>query len=254
MRKLAIALAFAALALPILAEEVLTNEDMAKMASQGWGDAVMIAKIREAPEVDFHLGVDDLLALRRAGVGEAVIRAMLDRSKPATPQPANDMSDGLGLDLVGVSLKTNSGLVPLHIVRGDMSSVGFGPYRNTFMNYPGLRARVRTHDLRPLLLVKSGVALTGGRYFLAKLDSDTGNGVRSLKVSSLKAGLRAMFGSDRGVMAPDSDWVIPFDAVEEKDGIWRVTAKHDLEPGEYGWYVNLNAGPQGAGLFDFAID
>jgi hypothetical protein len=34
----------------------------------------------------------------------------------------------------------------------------------------------------------------------------------------------------------------------------------DLEPGEYGWYVNLHAdasqgvSPQGGGLFDFGID
>ncbi len=242
------------LALPLLAEEALTNQDVVKMISAGLGEAVIVAKVREAPAVDFHLGVDDLLALRRAGVSEAVVQAMLDRSKAAVPEPAQAVAVGLGMDLVAVSLKTAEGRAPLRIVRGDMSSAGFGPYRNSFVNYPGLRARVRTHERRPTLLVKSETPLEGGRYFLAKLDSDTGNGVRSLKVSSFKSGLRAMFGSDRGVMAPDSDWTIPFETAEESPGLWRVTPKRDLEPGEYGWYVHLTAGPQGAGLFDFGVD
>jgi hypothetical protein len=242
------------LALPLLAEEILTNQDVVKLVSAGLGEEVAIAKVREAPKVDFHLAVDDLLSLRQAGVTERVVAAMLDRAKPVPQEPAAAMVEGLGMDLISVSLKTGDGTAPLKIVRGDMSSTGFGPYRNSFVNYAGLRARVRTHERRPVLLVKSSSALSGGGYFVAKLDSDTGNGVRSLKVSSFKSGLRAMFGSDRGAMAPDSDWVLPFDVVEESPGLWRVTLKQDLEPGEYGWYVHLTAGPQGAGLFDFGID
>lgn len=245
------------LALPLLAEETLSNQDVVKLVSAGLGAEVVTAKVREAQKVDFHLGVDDLLALRKAGVGEKVVAAMLDREKPAAPAPAEPaaaMAESLGMDLVAVSLATADGTAPLRIVRGDMSSAGFGPYRNSFVNYPGLKARVRTRDRRPTLLVKSSSALAGGHYFFAKLDSDTGNGVRSLKISSFKSGLRAMFGSDRGALAPDSDWVIPFETAEESPGLWRVSVKQDLEPGEYGWYVHLTAGPQGAGLFDFGID
>ncbi|HXO20951.1 MAG TPA: hypothetical protein VOA87_13635 [Thermoanaerobaculia bacterium] len=244
------------LGFPLLAEEVLTNQDVIRMVAAGLGEAVVVAKVREAPQVQFLLAVDDLLALRKAGVSEPVVQAMLDRAKPqSAPQgPAPAMPEGLGMDLVTVSLKTEGGRAPLHLVRGDMSSAGFGPYRNSFMNYPGLHSKIRTRDRRPALLVKSETALAGGHYFFAKLDSDTGNGVRSLKVSSFKAGIRAMFGSDRGAMAPDSDWVVPFEAVEESPGLWRVVLKHDLEPGEYGWYVDMTAGLQGAGLFDFGID
>jgi len=238
---------------PLLAEEALTNEGVLKMISLGLGDEVVVAKIKEAPRVAFHLEVDDLVALREAGVSQAVIGAMLERTKPVTP-PAPLMPANLGMEVVSVSLKGADGETPVSLIRGDMSSAGFGPYRNMFMNYPGLKARTRTHDRRPVLLVTSESAITGGHYFLAKLDVDDDDGVRSLKISSAKSGLRAAFGSDRGLMAPDEDWVVPFEAVEESPGLWRVTAKKDLQPGEYGWYVNLGAGIQGAGLFDFGVD
>ena len=43
-------------------------------------------------------------------------------------------------------------------------------------------------------------------------------------------------------------------AFEETTGLWRVTPKTSLEPGEYGWYVDLGTGPQADGLFDFGVD
>jgi hypothetical protein len=114
---------------------------------------------------------------------------------------------------------------------------------------------VRTHDRRPSILVKSTAPLSGGNYFLAKLDVDQDDGVRSLKISSAKAGLKGMFGNTRALTAPDPEWTIPFESVEESPGIWRVTAKTDLAPGEYGWYVDLDSNNgQGAGLFGFGID
>jgi len=102
---------------------------------------------------------------------------------------------------------------------------------------------------------------------LAKLDPDRLNDVRSLKIGQA---LRRR-GNPGGLLAPDSDWVFPFDVKEESPGTWRVTVKHDLEPGEYGWYVNLPEADansaysmtaaelaaicfEGGGLFDFGID
>jgi hypothetical protein len=254
MRRIAVALVLLLLPLALLGEEALTNNDVIKMVQAGLADEVVAGKVKEAPRVAFHLEVDDLLALREAGVSQAVIGAMLERNKPAAPPPAPAMPANLGMEVVSVSLKGVEGETPVSLIRGDMSSAGFGPYRNMFMNYPGLKARARTHDRHPVLLVHSDTAITGGRYFLAKLDPDDDDGVRSLKISSVGNRFKAAFGSDRGVMAPDPDWTVPFDAVEESPGLWRVTVKKDLPPGEYGWYVNFGAGVQGAGLFDFGVD
>jgi hypothetical protein len=252
-------------------EDALTNQDVIKMVAAGLGDSLVIAKIREAAAVDFALEVDDLVKLRKAGVNETVVQAMLERkasaawpAAPAAPVPAVggnpenpwlSMQEDLGYELVKVALKTTEGTVMrIPILRGDISSVGFMGFGAVFVNYPGLRAQVRTHDKRPAILVKSMTPLTGGRYFITKLDVDEDDGIRSLKISSAKAGLKGVFGNTRGMIAPDPDWTLPFDSVEESPGIWRVTPKKDLNPGEYGWYVDLGAGGQAGGIFSFGVD
>jgi hypothetical protein len=242
------------------AEEVLRNQDVIKMVSAGLSEEVIAAKVTEAPQVDFELSVDDLVALRKAGVGDRVVRSMLDRSKAsasgrttallASPEP--------GYELVDVSLKTPEGVVPLRLIRGEVSSAGVGPFSNAFMNYAGLHSSVRTRDKQPVLLIKSSTAPEVGSYFYAKLDSDQRNGVRSLKISAMITRKNR----PGGRLAPDRSWVIPFDVQKESPGLWRVTVKQNLEPGEYGWYVNLveadpilhPVNPQGGCIFDFGVD
>lgn len=242
------------LSLPLMGEEALTNQDVVKMVQAGLGEEVVIAKIREAPQVSFHLGVDDLVSLRKDGVGEHVVQAMLDRNRPAPPSPEREMATHLGMEVIDVSLKTQGKTLPLVLVRGELSTAGFGPWQNMFMNYQGLHSRVRTPDRRPTLLVKSSAPIADRRYFIGKLDVDSGNNVRSLKISSGRQGFKAAFGSTVGFMSPDPDWTVPFDVVEEGAGLWRVTPKANLEPGEYGWYVDMGTGVQATGLFDFGVD
>ncbi|MCB1056006.1 MAG: hypothetical protein KDD11_10925, partial [Acidobacteria bacterium] len=150
---------------------------------------------------------------------------------------------------------TSEGNRPLQILRGEISSTGFSAFRVLFMDYPGSHARVRTRDQRASLLIQSQTPLTGGRFFFARLDADEDDGVRSLKISSAKNRFKAGFGgSSRSIAEPDQDWVLPFNAVEESPGIWRVRSEVVLEPGEYGWYVDLGTGPQQNGLFSFGVD
>jgi len=272
--KVIVSLLFLALAVcPVRGEDALTNQDVIKMVSAGLSESLVIAKIQQTSSVNFGLEVEDLVALRKAGVSEKVIQAMLERksgsSWPPSPQGASgsgsagqssldslreDLGD-LGYARVKVAIRTSEGVVRIPILRGDVSSAGFAGFGAIYMNYPGLHAQVRTHDRRPSILVKSTAPLSGGNYFLAKLDVDQDDGVRSLKISSAKAGLKGMFGNTRALTAPDPEWTIPFDSVEESPGIWRVTAKADLAPGEYGWYVDLDSNNgQGAGLFGFGVD
>ena len=240
-----------------VAEEVLRNQDVLKMVSAGLSDEIIIAKVREAPEVDFQLSIDDLVALRKAHVSDRVVGAMLERVKRVPKNPAHSVVTAQ----VGVSLKTVDGALPLRLVTGAVSSVGFGWTSNTFMNFPGLQSRVRTHDKNPGLLVTCPSIPEVGHYFLAKLNPDKKRGARSLKIGQA---IRRM-GTPGGRLAPDSDWVLPFDVQEESPGTWRVTLKGGLEPGEYGWYVNLpdvdnpavymnDTCFMGGGIFDFGID
>jgi len=264
----------ALVSLPLSADERpgLTNESVLTMVKAGLSEELVIAKIQQAPKVEFRLEVDDLLYLKQQKVPEAVIKAMLDRtSRPPmalqpAPASANSAAPGanafesqlayqsevLGIETIRAALVTPEGSVPLRIVRGELSTTAMGIM--VFIDYPGLRARVRTTSKHPALLIQSSTPLTGGRYFLAKLDSDTNDGIRSLKVSSAKGRLKAMFGSSRGFMEPDHDWVVEWAAEEAGENLWKVTPKSDLAPGEYGWYVDMGTGQQQTGLYDFGVD
>lgn len=55
--------------------EVLTNEDVVKMVKAGLGDAAIAQKIVTS-QLNFKLSVDDLIALRKAGVSEYLLQVM----------------------------------------------------------------------------------------------------------------------------------------------------------------------------------
>lgn len=248
-------------------ETGLSNANVVRMISAGLGDSLVVAKIRQSPEANFDLEVDDLIDLKSKGVSEEVVQAMLEWSSPSvfdnTSSPAGSagtstasqigfMQEDLGYETIRVALETSEGEQRLRVQRGEFSTTGMGMM--TFVNYPGLHSRIRTSDHRPRLLVKSRSQLTGGRYFLAKLDSDTDDGIRSLKVSSAKGRFKAMFGNSSKMLEPDRDWTVPYDVEEMGADLWRVVPKEELEPGEYGWYVDLGAGAQQATIFDFGVD
>jgi hypothetical protein len=168
-----------------LAEDVLTNPDVVRMVAAGLGDEIIVAKVQEAPRVNFELAVDDLVALRKAGVSERVVHAMLERNRPTPlhrPVPIREEP------AVGISLKTGEGTTPLHMALGEFSSAGYGPFASVFINYPGLRSPVRVRDRRPVLLVTCSSAPEAGHYFFAKLDPDKRHGVRSLKIGKALRG------------------------------------------------------------------
>jgi hypothetical protein len=236
-----------------IAEEVLRNQDVLKLVSAGLSEEVITAKIREAPQVEFQLTTDDLVALRKAGVSDRVVSTMLERSKPVPRNPAHPAR----AVSTGVSLRVAEGILPLRMVTGEVSP---GWY-SAFMNYPGLQSTIRTRDRRPVLLVNCPYAPAVGHYFFAKLDRDRRRGVRSLKLGQAVKKAEA----PGGRLAPDSSWVLPFDVQEDGPGTWRITLKSDLEPGEYSWYVNLpdpehiqsildNSCFTGGSMFDFGID
>src|ERR1017187_5470059 len=59
----------------------LTNDDVLRLSQGGFGDDVIIAKINSASQAAFHLETDDLISLKKDGVSQAVITAMIKRSE-----------------------------------------------------------------------------------------------------------------------------------------------------------------------------
>ena len=67
--------------------KTLNNDAVIRMSKADLGDAIILQAVRTQP-VDFQTGPDDLVALKQAGVSQAVISAMLARTSGLAQRPA----------------------------------------------------------------------------------------------------------------------------------------------------------------------
>jgi hypothetical protein len=228
------------------AEKPLDNAEIIKLTKLDMGDSVIIAKIKAAASVQFATGTDDLVKLKEAGVSKAVMAAMLERETPAKPSaPAAGAPVGAS---ASVTLESKDGSTSLKMIDGEVRTI-VAPFvgMKRFINFAELTASVRTKDRRPSVTVATDKD-PHKIYWLVKLDQDKDKKDvhRSLDVES-----PGMWG---GVMssAPDDDFMVKCDVVEDKPGLWKFTPVKDLKPGEYGIYIGK--GEQTASLYDFGVD
>jgi len=237
----------------------LTNADIVSLAKLAMGDDVIIAKINQAAAVDFKLEVADLEALKKAGVTNPVISAMLKKStaksepapaaaaKPASgggaAAPAGNAYQAMGAqeaDTVYLLMKDGK-RITIRSMAGTMSSTYAYVTMLMHSNFEGLKADARTTDRRPSLILRSTKSPKGRMWFVSA-EVDAKNNVRSVKMGNSK-----IFGA-KNIGAPDSSNQIECDVVAEGPDTWRITPKKDLKPGEYGIWMNSNE------MFDFGID
>lgn len=72
-------------AAPPAASAGLTNQDIVKMVQAGLGEAVLLAAVRSARITLFDLSPDALIALKKEGVSDAVVAAMIDPKATVAP-------------------------------------------------------------------------------------------------------------------------------------------------------------------------
>lgn len=222
---------------------VFGNADVLALLKAGMESGVIIAKIKQAPEVNFALETDDLVALKEAGASPEVISEMLARATPASeasPKAAPSFN-GYGPNKTGTAiLLTREGRIELKPSQGEFSATGFAFVQMTFLNYPGLHANVKTNDRRPSVLINSEFD-PAEHYFIGKLDPDTKINARSLKIKTKGRGFSVSAG-----VRPDEEWMVAYTTSEEERGTWKLTPNIDLEPGEYGLFDGIR-------LFGFSV-
>jgi hypothetical protein len=247
----------AAVAVSAMQTGKLTNTDIISLAKAGMGDAVIIAKIKQASSADFKLEVADLKALKAAGVSDAVISEMLNKgsgtapaasapaaSKPAASAPAASNAPMGPNDADTVYIVTKDGKrYTLRSAAGTMSSTYAYVTMLMHSNFDGLKADTRITDHKPSFVMRSYKS-PKGRLWLVSAEVDAKNNVRSVKMGNSK-----IFGA-KNIGAPDSSNQIEADIVadpNDQNG-WKITPKKDLKAGEYGLWMNTNE------MFDFGID
>ncbi|HZS09338.1 MAG TPA: hypothetical protein VFD58_31175 [Blastocatellia bacterium] len=106
--------------------EVLTNEKVIELAGLGFGDDVIIEKIRQS-ERHFDTSVEGLKKLRAARVSDRIIKEMLGPGTPPAPQSPKQTSGGAAsvVTAAPLSQETKEGLrrSPRITIRGDVATV-----------------------------------------------------------------------------------------------------------------------------------
>ncbi|HUP63150.1 MAG TPA: hypothetical protein VNA69_22355 [Thermoanaerobaculia bacterium] len=235
-------------ATPAKSEAAFSNKDVIKLVKLELGDDVVMAKIKQAADVAFDLTTDGLVQLKQAGVSSRVISAMLEKTTPpASPRMSNEGGSSNqpqffnGADDVRMVIDDKEIRLPAN--RGDLSATGVWPVVFTFLDYPGLHARTRIKNSRPTLVIRSEHD-PKGYYYLGKLDvNDAEDNNRSLKIEQKAGGFTA---TTRVI--PAGRWHVEYESSQKTPGIWYITPKRDLDPGEYGVVV------PGGVLYEFGVD
>jgi hypothetical protein len=237
------------------AQEVLTNESVVEMVKAGLSERVIIAKIRNSP-TKFDTQTDALIALKKNGVPEKVIEAIMSPSAPAAAAapPASSAPAG-SLVMAPPPAAGPARPTVYQIVGGkEVELVAAGSEvqknnarysRSTEVVIAGNKAKVRTAERQPVFVLTTPPS----EMPLVKLDP--GKNDRNLKVGS---GSRVPYGgstSTRGIRGED---MIEVDAERDSRGFYRVKPRTPLAPGEYGFVATRGGSPMGSSIYDFGVD
>lgn len=272
-----LALGFAPL---VNAQEIMTNAEVVKMAKAGFGAQVIIAKVKGTPG-KYDLSLDALVALKKEGVSDDVVAAMLeannrgnsnananggssmmgDPNDPRTPRSMgiylydeNAAEKFTQLEpTVSAQNRTGGGFT------AAITPFGLGKIK-TKANLPGTAAKTQVRNSKPVfyfyLDAKSGglgnaggIPSTPNEFALVKFNIRSDN--RELTIGKVNS-----WGAKGGL----SDESV-FQLVAEKigEGIYKVTPSESLKNGEYGFFLinsggsNTTAGA-GSKFFDFGVN
>ena len=234
-----------------LAQEVLTNDSVVQMVKAGLPEAVVIAKIKSTA-TKFDLKTDSLVNLKKAGVSDKVLEAMVAAGSgsptagamPAAPAPA----------VAAGALKNQEVIYQLV---GDRYVEMFATSANLETNMAffqsksevvleGRKAQYRTTEKRPVFL--STYSSTDAP--LVRLKPGDAHNDRNLKIGS---GAFMPFGGTQKMGVRNED-KIAITIERDPRGFYRVTPAAPLPPGEYGFILATGFGAGSGKVYDFGVD
>jgi hypothetical protein len=212
------------------AHEALTNEEVVGMVKAGMMEHFAVAKIHSSHHVAFDLRPAALAALKSDGVSERIIEAMIARAAQAAAVlrvPA--LKEGTVHHFVGgqyVELQPRVLDAPASTTTNEASGVVAGGHPATY----------RVSDRQPVFFIASRPS----QLALVRLDRRDGRDAPAER--ELQRGVRP---ADR----------IQVTAEPHPRGIYRITPRIPLLPGEYGFVVvGGSATSASRRIFDFGVD
>jgi hypothetical protein len=246
----------AALGTAARAQEVMTNQSVIEMVKGGLSERVILAKIRTSP-TKFDTSTDALISLKKNGVPEKVIEAIMSPSAaaaapaPAAPAPPSAPSVAMtpvpapGPSRPTVYLIVGGKEVEL-MAAGTEIQNNRSPYsRSSELVIAGNKAKYRTAERQPVFVITSAP----NEMPLVRLDP--GKNDRNLKIGS---GSRVPYGgssSSRGIRGED---MVDVDAERDSRGFYRIKPRAPLAPGEYGFVSTRGSNTPRGSIYDFGVD
>jgi hypothetical protein len=251
-----------------VAQEVLSNDSVISMVKGGLSEAVVLARIRSSP-ANFDTSTNSLLALKKAGVSDKVIEAMVNAPRsgaaaPAAPTPAAPpAATSAPPPSVSASARSSAGAAAATLPRDSI-------YHLNGAKYTELQPQVVEIEISNAVFSQKSEVVLGGRraeyritdkqpqfysYYaptealLVKLKPGEKKNDRNLKMGS--GGYHPYGGSSRqGIRSEDR---IAVKSEREANGFYRISPASPLPSGEYGFIV-LSGATAGGRMFDFGVD
>lgn len=274
---------FAAASVTVPAQdEVMTNDEVIALTKAGLAGSVIIGKIRTSKS-DFDMSTDALIKLKQSGVGDDVVGAMLEAKNGkavsgayGTPPAAaaSDPNDPMAKKNYGIYLfeerdgqRKMTQLQPNVSAQnrtGGMFTASITPFGlgkvKTKTNLPGRNADLQIKTTSPVfyfyldntsggLNTSSGIPSTPNEFTLVRFNQRSDN--REVTIAKHNS-----WGGKGGL---SDEYVVPLQAEDLGNGIFKVTPAIELKKGEYGFYL-LNSGNSntaagvGAKFFDFGVN
>ena len=235
-----------------LAQEVLTNDSVIQMVKAGLPEAVVIAKIKSTATT-FDLKTDSLVSLKKAGVSDKVLEAMVAAGSgsapttgamPAPPAPA--MAAGALKNTDVIYQLVGGKYVEMFATSANLeTNMAFFQSKSEVV-LEGKKAQYRTTDKQPVFL--STYSSTDAPLVRLKQGDDHND--RNLKIGS---GAFMPFGGTQKMGVRNED-KIPVTIERDPRGFYKVTPSAALPPGEYGFILATGFGAGSGKIYDFGVD
>jgi hypothetical protein len=276
------AMLVAAVAVPGFAQETMNNSEVISLSKAGLNPSIIIGKIRSSKS-DFDTSTDALIALKKAGVSDDVVAAMIEAKAgrpgiasgaPSAAAPAGDPNDPMSKHNYGIYLfEEKDGTRKMTQLQPNVSAqnrtgggftaavtpFGLGKVK-TKANLPGRNASLQIASTLPVfyfyldtssggLNTASGIPSTPNEFTLVRFNQRSDN--REVTISKANS-----WGAKGGL---SDEYVVELKAEDLGNGIFKVTPVGEMKKGEYGFYLlnsgnsNVNAGI-GSKFFDFGIN
>jgi hypothetical protein len=227
------------------AQELLTNEGIVGMVKAGLPESVVVQKIRATAAAGrkFDTSADGLIKLKRAGVPDKVIEAMVSEpgGAPVAAAPARAVSADPTIAHVKAggetALKPTNGTKEVH-------AAPFAGSRQEVV-LPSPRAEYRISEKEPVF----STVQQPQQWILARLKP--GKRDRNLPMSKNDGWGWGGATFRDGV---DPKYAVKLVAEQGPGGLTKLRPEQPLAPGEYGFIAVTRGQPNMVEVFDFGVD